>query len=97
MATQTPNPQGGKKGLQVKGGKEIEASNLKGFRDGEKLIAFRRDEFCDFEYNKDSKSAKHLAKRKDLVVKMHVLDAAIAEELGKGKIVPGSEKKYERK
>jgi hypothetical protein len=73
--------------VDVKGGKEIIAENIPGFVDGEKITAFSLSERCDFkiEYSKDFKGTKHLPEA--TVIDMHVLDAAIAEKLGKGKIV----------
>jgi hypothetical protein len=75
------------KTLTVGGGKEIVAENLKGFKDGEKIVVFKNSETCKFKYtyDKDYKKKKHVAE--GTVVEMHVLDAAIAEELGKGTIV----------
>jgi hypothetical protein len=73
--------------VEVKGGKEIIAENIPGFVDGEKITAFSLNERCNFkiEYAKDFKGTKHLPD--GTVIDMHVLDAAIAEKIGKGKIV----------
>lgn len=73
--------------IEVPGGKEIVAENLKDFEDGEKLVVFQSDEMVKFQfsYPKDHSKQKHVPE--GTTVSMHVLDAAIAEKLGKGKIV----------
>lgn len=67
--------------LNVKGGKEMEADNLKGFKDGEKIVVFKRSEVVEFKYGKN----KHLPE--GTVVTMHVLDATVAQAMKKGSIV----------
>ena len=78
--------------LSVNGGKEVVADNLTGFNDGDVLVAFRSDENVKFqyEYPKDYKKVKHVPE--GTIVDMHVLDATVAEKLGKGKIVAGVKK-----
>lgn len=73
--------------VTVQGGKEVVADNLKGFKDGDKLVIFKRDEMCKFQfsYSKEHTKVKHVPE--GTIVTMHVLDAAVAEKLGKGKIV----------
>lgn len=77
----------GDKTVTVKGGKEVVADNLKGFKDGEKITTFKNNEVCKFQYGhaKDHKGKKHVEEGR--IVTMHVLDAAVAVEMGKGKIV----------
>lgn len=79
--------------VQVPGGKKITAEGLKGFKDGQELVAFRNDEQCDFEvtYPDDHKGKQHVPH--GTTIRMHVLDAAIAEKMGKGKIVKVDEPK----
>ena len=89
--------------LDVPGGKEWEAKGQKGIKDGEMVTTFRNSDLCDFKYNELDKAKEGEAapkpkhKRHGQTVTMHVLDAAIAEKQGKGKIVTGSEKKYQNK
>ncbi len=73
--------------VEVPGGKEITADNLPGFKDGEKITAFRADELVKFkvEWSKDYKGVKHVLD--GTVLEVHVLDAAVMEKLGRGKIV----------
>lgn len=73
--------------LEVQGGKEIIAENMQGFTDGEKIVSFNYTDRTKFkvEYPKDFKGTKHVPD--GAVIDMHVIDAAVAEKLGKGKIV----------
>ena len=74
--------------VDVPGGKEIVADNLPGFKDGEKLVTFNANELVKFkvEWPKDYKGIKHVADG-TVLEGVHVLDAAVMEKLGKGKIV----------
>lgn len=74
--------------IEVLGGKEIVADNLAGFKDGEKIVAFGANETVSFkvDWGKDYKGIKHVPD--GTVLKgIHVLDAAVMEKLGRGKIV----------
>ncbi len=68
-------------------GKEVVAENLQGFKDGETIVVFNYEQRANFkiEYSKDFKGTKHVPD--GTVIDMHALDAAVAEKLGKGKIV----------
>jgi hypothetical protein len=73
--------------LEVQAGKEIIADNLTGFTDGEKIVAFNYSDRAKFKvaYGKEFKGTKHLPEGS--VIDMHVIDAAVAEKMGKGSIV----------
>lgn len=73
--------------LEIQAGKEIVADNLTGFTDGEKLVAFNYSDRVKFKiaYGKDFKGTKHVPD--GTIIDMHVIDAAVAEKMGKGSIV----------
>ncbi len=80
--------------VKVQGGKKLVTEGVKHFKDGEEIVAFGNDDWCDFKYNAEGKHTKHFKEGGEKTVKMHVLDAAVAEKLGKGKIVEGSADRY---
>lgn len=76
--------------IEVPGGRYIEITgDVKGFVEGETVVAFRRDELCDFEISvaEEGKGAGKHVSDKHIIKNMHVLDAAIAQHMGKGKII----------
>jgi len=89
--------------LDVPGGKSWEAQGQKGIKDGDIVTTFRNDEYCDFKYAelpkaKDGEApVKPKHKMHGKTVRMHVVEAAVQQKLGKGEIVKGSEKNYTRK
>lgn len=73
--------------MEVNGGKVIVADNkLKGFKEDERIIAFKNNELCEVEFlDKTSATKKHVKPGTKAI--MHVLDAAIAEKMNKIKIL----------
>lgn len=83
--------------LEVPGGRTWEAKGQAKIKDGTMVTTFRNTDLCDFTYNELGKDEKPKHKMYGKTVTMHVLDAAIAQKQGKGKIVKDSEKKYQPK
>lgn len=90
--------------LEVPGGKTWEAKGQAKIKDGTMVTTFRAEDKCKFTYadapkpEKDGDAApKQKHKMYGKTVVMHVLDAAILEKMGKGKIIKGSEKEYQPK
>lgn len=75
--------------VPVDGGKIIEAKGMPNFEDGEQIIAFSLNERAKFKvsYPKEYPENKKKHVPEGTVIDMHVIDAAVAEKMGKGKIV----------
>lgn len=73
--------------VEVQGGKTIIADNkLSGFKEDERITVFKNNETCEVEFlDKTSATKKHVKPGTKAV--MHVLDAAVAEKMGKVKIL----------